>query len=99
MAISGLANCESAELDDDKVTKFMCVDSHIFNHLCDLFPETADSLRALAIEQREIIQHFHKQACQVNEIDHAGVPIGLNDSRRVSMSAESPLSQQKIPTT
>ena len=52
---SGLTNTGSGEVDDEQVTKFMCVDSEIFNQLCDLFPETTENLRALAIEQREVI--------------------------------------------
>ena len=35
--------------------------------------------------------HFHKQAQLVYAIDHAGVPIGLNDSRRLSATGDSPL--------
>ena len=69
----------------------MCVDSEIFNYLCELYPETAQNLTDLAKEQREIILHFHKQAQLVYAIDHAGVPIGLNDSRRLSATGGSPL--------
>ena len=53
---------QSVLAPEEQLTNFMCVDSEIFTHLCDLFPETAEALRTLAIEQREIIRHFHKQA-------------------------------------
>ena len=47
---------------DEQMTNFMCVDSEIFNQLCELYPETAQNLTDLAKEQREIVLHFHKQA-------------------------------------
>ena len=66
------------------LTNFMCVDGDIFNNLCELYPNTAQIVRDIAIEKRDIIQYFYKQALRIWDIDVSGVPRGLCNSRRLS---------------
>jgi len=70
------------QLNDQKPypVNIMCVNIGIWENLCELYPETAEILRELALLKREIMLHYMEinQKLSFNR-RQTGIPISLSD--------------------
>ena len=53
-------SAEELKENDDFRTIFMCVSDEVFSHLCELYPATAEMIRSMALEKREVTLLFLK---------------------------------------
>ena len=58
---------------EDRQSRFMCCRSEVFRDLCELYPETRERVKEMALLKRELYLHFRTAANEMRS-SHSGQP-------------------------